>query len=411
MRLIPIKADRYEEYRITLMFDCYKWDPQFLDSNTIAKYALVITEDEHKELEYLTESLDRETREAENLLNNSQELTKPLILNKKLTNEVKKMKPYNPDKNIRLMRYDFHPIKDGDWAISEVNSDVPGGFAEASLMPKVALNFLDEDNIHKSSIDFSDIFVEAIAKKVPKKGRIMLVHCTSYSDDRQVMQFIGDRLNKAGYQVLYGAVDHINFKDNKAYSILDGNEGELDGIIRFTPLEWLVDVKPKKWQGYFDTDAVSCNHPVAIYAQTKRFPLVWDVLEKNGVSMDTWRKLLPKTIEVSELKYEKNKENYIFKPAYGRVGEKISIKEACDETEYKNILSDVRKHPKKYLAQKKFDSKPLIGENGEQFHVCLGSYAIDGKHGGYYARISKTPRIDSNAADIPVLIEREENND
>ena len=58
------------------------------------------------------------------------------------------------------------------------------------------------------------------------------------------------------------------------------------------------------------------------------------------------------------------------------------------------------------LAQKRFNSKPLAGENGESFHVCLGSYTVDGKHAGYYARISESPRIDSNAADIPVLIER-----
>ena len=65
-------------------------------------------------------------------------------------------------------------------------------------------------------------------------------------------------------------------------------------------------------------------------------------------------------------------------------------------------------HPKQYLAQKKFNSKPLISDEGEEFHVCLGSYTVDGKHAGYYARISKTPRIDSNAADIPVLIEGSE---
>jgi hypothetical protein len=57
------------------------------------------------------------------------------------------------------------------------------------------------------------------------------------------------------------------------------------------------------------------------------------------------------------------------------------------------------------LAQKKFHSLPLLGENGEEFHVCLGSYTVEGAHAGYYARISKTARIDSNAADIPVLIE------
>ena len=46
-----------------------------------------------------------------------------------------------------------------------------------------------------------------------------------------------------------------------------------------------------------------------------------------------------------------------------------------------------------------------MGDNYEEFHVCLGSYTVDGAHAGYYARISNTPRIDSNAADIPVLIE------
>ena len=51
----------------------------------------------------------------------------------------------------------------------------------------------------------------------------------------------------------------------------------------------------------------------------------------------------------------------------------------------------------------------VVDENGESFHVCLGSYSVDGEHAGYYARISETPRIDSNAADIPVLIERSRN--
>ena len=126
-------------------------------------------------------------------------------------------------------------------------------------------------------------------------------------------------------------------------------------------------------------------------------------LEENNISMKTWRKLLPNTLEVKDAK---GKDGYIFKPAYGRVGEKISIKEACEKDEYKEILKDVKKHPNEYLAQKKFISKPVIDEDGKEFHVCLGSYTVNGKHSGYYARVSELPRIDSNAADIPVLIER-----
>lgn len=400
MKLIPIPKEQYDEYRLTLMFDCYKWDPQFLDNNTIAKYALVITKEEHEELEQLTEALDRETQAAEVFLNDNPKYTLPLALTKKVTSEIKKMNNYDPDKHIRLMRYDFHPTVEGKWAVSEVNSDVPGGFAEGSLMPKVAKELLGGRGYWYKC--FADVLIKAIKGKVVSGGRIMLVHCTCYSDDRQVMQFLGDSLKLEGYSVIYGAADHLRFKDNKAYSILDGNEGVVDAIIRFTPLEWLVDIKPRKWQGYFDTSTVSCNHPIAIYAQTKRFPLVWDVLEKNGISMSTWKELLPETLEV---KAAKGKEGYIYKPAYGRVGEKISIKEACKGDEYKKILAEVKRHPKKYLAQKMFISKPLVGNDGDNYHVCLGSYAVDGKHAGYYARISSTPRIDSNAADIPVLIE------
>ena len=192
MRLVPIPKDKYDEYRLTLMFDCYKWDPQFLDSNTIAKYALVITKKEHEELKKLTEKLDEETRAAEVFLNEHQEFLKPLALPKKVSKEIKNMKNYEANKHIRLMRYDFHPTVEGKWAVSEVNSDVPGGFAEASFMPKAAINLLKSKKF--DYINFGEIMTEALAKKVPKNGRVMMVHCTSYSDDRQVMQFLGDSL-------------------------------------------------------------------------------------------------------------------------------------------------------------------------------------------------------------------------
>lgn len=405
MKLIPIPAEKYDEYRLNLMFDCYKWDPQFEDHNTVAKHVLVLTQEEYEELKKITESLDEETRKAEEFLNNNLEYAKPLDLPKKLSKETESMKSYNSNKHIRLMRYDFHPTTNG-WVISEVNSDVPGGFAEASFMPRLAKEVLNEPSYW--FVNFSEIIVDTICKKVKPNGKIMMVHCTCFSDDRQVMQFLGDRLTEKGFDVLYGAADHIRFKDKKAISILDGNEGEIDAIIRFNPLSWVKEIKPKYWDGYFNTETVSCNHPVAIFAQTKRFPFVWDALENNGISMATWRKLLPETIEVKDAK---GKTGYIYKPAEGRVGEKISIIEACSKKEYKEIMAEVTLFPKKFVAQKKFESMPIKDENGNEYHVCLGAYSVDGAHAGFYARVSKTPRIDSNAADIPVLIEGDLNND
>ena len=398
MKLVTIPD--YENYRIDAMFDCYKWDPQFLDSNTISKHALVLTKQEARSLARLTELLDQETRDAELFLNTHLSLAKKLRLPKKLLPELKRMKNYDPKRHIRLTRYDFHPTKEGEWAISEVNSDVPGGFAEASLLPKLVLQYLKSNKVE--SIDFGSHLVKALSKKIKKKGTVFFVHCTSYSDDRQVMQYLGDQMEQRGYHALYGAIDHLRFQNQEAISILDGHQGKVDGIVRFTPLEWVKDIKPKTWSGYFDTTTPSCNHPIAIFAQTKRFPFVWDQLESYGLSFSTWRKLLPNTIEVTK----KVPPGYLYKPAWGRVGEKISIQEACEEGEYQKILKEVKRHPKRYILQKQFSSQLLESPEGEWFHVCIGSYAVDGKHAGFYARMSRKLRIDSDAEDIPVLIER-----
>ncbi len=399
MELVSIPRDKYDDYQLDVIFKGYKWDPQFQDNNTIARHVLLITEEEHAELAQLTEKLAEETIQCEEMLNRNRKLAKPLALPKQIGKELASMKNYEAGKHIRLMRYDFHPTAEGGWALSEVNSDVPGGFAEASLMPQLAIEALQKETLWYQN--FGDVLAGAIARKTKPGGKIMLIHCTSYSDDRQVMQFLGGKLKGLGFWPIYAAADHLRFEDNEAISILDGNRGKVDAIVRFTPLEWLVQMKPKHWQGYFDTTTPSCNHPIAIFAQTKRFPLVWGALEQRGVSLETWRRLLPETHEV---KAAKGEEGFIYKPACGRVGEGISIKEACRDGEYKEILKDVKRHPKEYLAQKRFNSRPLRSKEGGLFHVCLGAYSVDGKAAGYYARISRTPRIDSGAADIPVLI-------
>ena len=401
MKKIKIPEDRYYDYKIQAMFDCYKWDPQFCDNNTLSRYVLVLSKEENKELIELTQKLDNETRLAEEYLNKNTKIAKKLLLPKKILEQIPNMQNYDKTQNIRLMRYDFHPSINGNWVVTEVNSDCPGGFAESSLLPNVAREFIDIPNLEYNS--FGERMVEAINKKLNKKGTIMMIHCTCFSDDRQVMQYMGDRLKKEGYNIIYGAADHINFKNKKAYCILENNQTSIDLIFRFTPLEWLIQMNPRRWDGYFSSLTKSCNHPISIYAQSKRFPFVWDDLEKAGIDMKTWRSLLPETFEVKNMTL---KDGYIYKPVYGRVGEKISIKEACKDDEYEKILKDVKKHPKQYLIQKKFESKPLETEDGKKYHVCIGSYTIEGEHAGYYARMSQYPRIDSYAEDIPVLIEK-----
>ena len=45
---------------------------------------------------------------------------------------------------------------------------------------------------------------------------------------------------------------------------------------------------------------------------------------------------------IKDYKKLEDKSGYIYKPVYGRVGEKIAIKESCTKKEYKQIMTEVK---------------------------------------------------------------------
>ena len=100
--------------------------------------------------------------------------------------------------------------------------------------------------------------------------------------------------------------------------------------------------------------------------------------------------------------------DWILKPALGRVGEDISIKGTMPEKEIRRVEKAAKKNSKNWVAQRLFHSRPLIAESGEQYHLCVGAFTVDGKSAGFYGRISPHPRMDANARDIPVLVRKDD---
>jgi Glutathionylspermidine synthase len=396
IKLATISKKQYPDYKYETIFKAYKWDPQIEDHNTVSKHVVLMDGELANQLEVWAEQLSMETIQMEEILKDNLHLSKELGFTRKFSKRLKLLSNYKKEQHVRLMRFDFHPTDTG-WAVSEVNSDVPGGLAEASILPQIAAEYFEGYAPH---YNIAQHLLSAYEKRIPKNGKVAFVHATSYSDDRQVMQFIGDYFEKHGYHSIYTAPDHIRWEKKKAYSILEGQEGEIDGIIRFFPLEWLENLpKSSKWEGYYDCLTPSCNHPVAIFAQSKRLPLIWDNL---GVSIPTWKELLPETKDPKFLKQVDNQ--WILKPALGRVGEGISIKEVISAKELKQIEKAAKKEPESWIAQRRFMSSPLITEEKEEYHLCIGVFTVDGKCAGFYGRISPYPRIDANAKDIPVLV-------
>lgn len=394
--LIP--EDQYTDYRYNVIFNAYKWDPQVEDHNTVAKQVLLIDKSTANQLEVLAEQLSEETMQMEEAMIKNLPLAKELGLAKDIRKSLSRLAGYNRESNVRLMRFDFHPTTAG-WAVSEVNSDVPGGIAEASVLPVIASKYFEGYEPRKN---IADILLNEFKKLIGNNGTVAFIHATSYADDRQVMEFIGDYFKKNGFNSIMASPDHIVWKNKKAISIIQGQEGEVDGIIRFFPLEWLANLpKSCDWKGFYDCTTPSCNHPVAILTQPKRLPLVWD---KLNVDVTTWKKLLPQTINPKSV--DPDDESWIFKPSLGRVGEGISIKEAVSEKELRSIKNSVKRHPNNWIAQQKFISQPIVTNDYQTYHVCIGVFTVNGKSAGFYGRISPFSRIDGRAKDIPILVSK-----
>lgn len=396
LAVIPEAA--YADYRYNVIFGAYKWDPQVEDESTVAGHVVLMSPALAQKLSRWAEQLSLETMAMEEALLRKLPLAARLGLPGGIRRALPRLAGYERDRHVRLMRFDFHPTTEG-WAVSEVNSDVPGGFAEASVLPEIACAFFDG---YGPGENLADGLLGAFSRKVGQGERIAFVHATAYSDDRQVMQFLSDHFRGHGMHTFFAAPDHIRWVQRRAVSVLAGCEGPVGGMVRFYPLEWLVNLpRAARWQGYYDGQTPACNHPIAILAQSKRLPLIWDAL---GVAHPAWSALLPET---KDPKLVKPQPGWLYKPALGRVGEGISIKGGMPEKERLKIERTARRHPQYWVAQRQFDSKPLIAPDGVPYHLCAGVFTVDGKSAGFYGRISPYPHIDAKAKDIPILVRKE----
>lgn len=396
LRLGTIPESVYTDYRYEVIFRAYKWDPQVGDHNTVSDRVVLLDSEQAEQLARWAEGLAAETALMEQALPGRPDLVKELGLPRQIARRLGRLAGYDPAGHVRLMRFDFHPTETG-WAVSEVNSDVPGGLAEASVWPQIAARYFEN---YEPAAPVGPALLEAF--QLAPGSLVALVHATAYSDDRQVMQFLSDLFNQRGLQTMLAAPDHLGWKAGWAHSRLKGAERPIDALIRFFPLEWLPNLPWRRdWPGFLTSLTPSCNHPAAILTQSKRLPLVWDRL---GLDLPLWKELLPETREPGWAK--PLPEAWIYKPALGRVGEGISIPEALKPAELAAIARAAARNPKEWIAQRKFASRPLMA-SGRPHHLCIGVFTVNGRFAGFYGRISGRPRIDTEAGDLPVLVAKE----
>ena len=392
MRLDSIPTFDYQEYRLNVMFDSYKWDLQANEQSTISDKVLLLEQDEAKFLEEHAVKLYHETIAMENELKSNPKLAIKLGISENMVEALCDCN-YAPSSHMRFMRFDFHPVLlngkgfplhacTDSWKVSEVNSDVPAGYPEASILPRLAQPYFEGYSQYGC---FGSVFKRKISKLVPKGKNIAYLHDTHTVEDYQILHYLGDLMESSGYKSMYASPRHIIWEDGEA--------PDIGGIMRHYPVEWMECTSDIDWKGFVNAKTPSCNHPIALLTQSKRLPLVWDEL---GLNIPTWRSLLPSTKCPTVFD---SQTGWVLKPAFGRVGEGINIPGTVSKLEDEAIRNAAKNDPSQWVLQEMFESAPI-----DDMHVAVGVFVMDGEYAGMFSRISSAPRIDEDASEIPVLV-------
>lgn len=386
--------DVYAGVRTRTIFECHKWDPQVGDVNILADYPLVMERAEWDVIARLAEQLAAETIAAERELRRRPDLFRQLGLPGAVVRLLKRPPRAETVSHIFFIRFDFHWTPEG-WRISEANSDVPGGLIESTGFTRLTAEQYPDLVLVG---DPADMLAKTICARVPQGGLVALVHATAYSDDRQMMEFLSEHLEREGLRTVMVSPAHLRWQDGRAELSTGWSREPVDFVYRFFPSEWLPNLpRASGWQGFFDSATPCCSPATALLTQSKRLPLVWDNLQ---TPMPTWRSLLPETRAPRTV--DGIPERWIFKPAFGRVGEDIALAGVTPEKEWKAIQRRARHRPNDWIAQRRFDMLPMMTEDGPRY-PCVGVYTVNGQAAGAYGRLGTKPIINAVAQDIAVL--------
>jgi glutathionylspermidine synthase len=387
----------FHNIRSCMELDHCKWDAQVGDVTTLARFPLLIRRSTWQGLAGLAERLTEELPAAEQELVSRPSLQKRLAVPRRLR-ELFARAGATPAA-ARVMRFDFHWTTEG-WRISEVNSDVPGGYTEATNFAALVAAHTPGSQL---SGDPTRRIVGCLARAA--SNQVVALLCASgYMEDHQVVMHLARRLRERGLTAHIAAPHQLRWRDGCAQLSTRFYEGPAGAIFRFYQSEWLARLRcDQSWEPLFVGAKTKVANPgLAVLSESKRLPLAWNDL---AAPMTTFKKLLPETRAPSDAPWRTD-EGWLLKSAYCNTGDSVSIRSAMTNLEWARLQWKVRICPNQWIAQRRFIVDPVASEQGP-LHACVGVYTIDGEAAGCYGRITEKPIIDGNAVDVALLIEED----
>jgi len=397
---IPVDTAKFSVLRRRALLEGCKWDPQVAEVATLSPFPLVMKSRVWKTISLQAEQLAAEATAAEEEIMQRPKLLKILGLPRALRRLLAEKTPVSPSAG-RVMRFDFHYTTQG-WRISEANSDVPGGFTEASYFTsKIAEHF---PNLRIAG-DPGGAWASALASSLGRTRVVGLLSAPGYMEDHQVIAFLATRLRERGCTAFLGKPEQIVWRDGLAH--LDGKwyRGPLDLVVRFYQAEWLSRLPEKcGWKNLFRGGKTHVANPgFAVISESKRFQLVW---ERLCTQFPTWRALLPETRDPRDAPWSRD-ESWLLKTALCNTGDTVTIRELLPVHEWRRAQLTASFFPDHWVAQRRFESVALSTPIGPR-HACVGVYTVNGRAAGAYARLSEKPVIDFAATDVALLLEDDE---
>ncbi len=372
-----------------------KWDTQVGDVGVVFPQPLLITRSEWDRLCTQAERAACELYGLERLVAARPELQRTVGVPRRLRAF---LGPGAPAGGPRVLRFDFHPTREG-WSVSEVNADVPGGFAEASALPDLFAPFYEGAVRPPCPLT---AWGEAVAAVVPP-GDAALLHAPGHLEDMQVALTLGRELRRRGFTPhLVQSPSALRWTEGRAH--LAGVVLTL--VVRFFQAEWLASWPGRTgWRELFrPAPATPVLHPPeCVISESKRLGLLFNAA---GSAADTLRQLFPEAREPHDAPVGERGE-WVLKAAYANTGDEVHLGAELSPTAWRWQTRRAWWHPGGWIAQRRFDTLALPSAAGP-VRPCLGIYVVGGRAAGAYVRLSLGQVTDARAFETPLFITPDE---
>ena len=371
-----------------------KWDTRVGGGQVLSAQPVLLRADEWKRLCGWAEAAARELLAIEREIALNEAMQELIGVPRKLR---RFLSGGEAAEGFRTFRFDFHPTTTG-WAISEVNSDVPGGFGEASVLPG-----LYGVSAGALPLPFDPLkrWGDAVEARI-RGGTAALLCAPGFLEDQQVVRTLARELRERGFKVhLIQSPFALRWKNGCAS--LRGDSGvPLDLLVRFYQVEWLSELPG--WMGWKKIlgacgRTVVTNSAIAAITESKRLGLCAKRLTTRS---ETLQRLMPECREPAEIS-GMPKDDWVLKAAYSNTGDEVYLGSHASVDGWAQLIAKAKRNPRGWVAQRRFETTALRSTSGE-VKPCVGVFVIGGQAAGAYVRLSRMQVTDGDALEAPLFL-------